>query len=140
MRIESSEEGNVLVEFIGLIVALLIPISIIAGACVSIAQSYLATDISARSASRAFVVSSNEARAVTNSRRAAAATFKDFDISKSSASVAISCSKVPCLTPGGYVTVKVSRKVNLQLPLKLGPRSILVSAQHTAVVDELRTP
>jgi hypothetical protein len=134
----SNDEGNVLVEFIGVIVALLVPISIIAGACVSIAQSYLATDVSARTASRAFVVSSSEARARTNSKSAALVALNDLDTA--SALVAISCSKTPCLTPGSYVTVKVSRKVKLQLPMKLGARSIFVSAQHTAVVDELRTP
>jgi hypothetical protein len=138
MRKTSNEEGNVLVEFIGVIVALLVPISIIAGACISIAQSYLATDVSARAASRAFVVSSSEARARTNSKSAALVSLNDLDTA--SASVAISCSKTPCLTPGGYVTVKVSRKINLQLPMKLGARSILVSTQHTAVVDELREP
>ena len=140
MRKISSDEGNVLVEFIGVIVALLIPISTIAGAATSIAQSYLATDVSARAASRAFVVSSSESRAKTNSRHAALVAFNDVDNSRSSASVAISCSKTPCLTPGGYVTVKVSRKVNLQLPMRFGARSILVSAKHTAVVDELRAP
>ena len=138
MRKTSNDEGNVLVEFIGVIVALLVPISIIAGAGISIAQSYLATDVSARTASRAFVVSSSEARARTNSKSAALVALNDLD--PSSASGAISCSKTPCLTPGSYVTVKVSKKVKLQLPIKLGARSIFVSAQHTAVVDELRTP
>lgn len=138
MRKTLTDEGNVVVEFIGVTVALLIPISIIAGSCMSVAQAYLATDVAARAASRAFVISSSEAQAKTNSRSAALLTYKDLDPSKSGISIAFSCSFNPCLTPGGYVTVKVSQTVNLNLPMTLSARSILVSARHTAAVDELR--
>jgi hypothetical protein len=38
------------------------------------------------------------------------------------------------------VTVKVSKEVALNLPSAFGSRSIVVSSQHTSVVDELRSP
>jgi hypothetical protein len=44
------------------------------------------------------------------------------------------------LSPGGFVTVRVSKQVNLNLPRALGSRSVVVMSQHTAVVDELRSP
>jgi len=52
----------------------------------------------------------------------------------------ISCTKNPCLSPGGFVTVKVSKDVKLNLPRALGSRTVVVTAQHTSVVDELRVP
>ncbi len=133
------EDGNVIVEFIGVTVALLIPISIVAGASLTIAQSYLATDIAARNGSRAFVISSNEATAIRNARSAADLAMQDHKALDDQVVVRTKCTKTPCLTPGGFVTVTVSRKVHLSLPTNLGSRSIQISAQHTAVVDELRS-
>ena len=134
------EEGNVIVEFIGITVALLIPISIIASASLTIAQSYLATDIAARNGSRAYVISGNDAIANHDARSAANLAMQDYKALDEHVSVSISCTRSPCLTPGGFVTVSVSRQIDLSLPVNLGSRSVLVSAQHTAIVDELRSP
>jgi hypothetical protein len=38
------------------------------------------------------------------------------------------------------VTVRVSKEVVLNLPRALGSRSVVVTSQHTSVVDELRSP
>ena len=133
-------EGNVIVEFIGITVALLIPISIVASASLTIAQSYLATDIAARNGSRAFVISSNDSNANQDARSAANLAMQDHKALDGQVSIATTCTKNPCLTPGGFVTVTVSRKIDLSLPINLGSRSVVVSAQHTAIVDELRSP
>lgn len=135
-----SERGNVIVEFIGVTVALLIPISIVSGASMTIAQSYLATDIAARNGSRAFVISTNDRSANNDARSAAKLAMQDHNSLDDRVKIRIICTKSPCLTPGGYVSVVVSRQIELSLPVNLGSRSIKVSAQHTAIVDELRTP
>ncbi|MDP4666977.1 MAG: hypothetical protein NWS06_03060 [Candidatus Nanopelagicales bacterium] len=135
-----SDNGNVIVEFIGVTVALLIPISIVASASLTIAQSYLATDVAARNGSRAFVISNNDATANNDARSAANLSMQDHKALDENVSVSTACSKNPCLTPGGFVTVTVSRQIDLNLPINLGSRSVLVSAQHTAIVDELRSP
>ena len=134
------DDGNVIVEFIGVTVALLIPISIVASTSLIVAQSYLATDIAARNGSRAFVISRNDATANQDARSAANLAMQDHKALDENVSVHTTCTKNPCLTPGGFVTVTVSRQIDLSLPINLGSRSVLVSAQHTAIVDELRSP
>jgi hypothetical protein len=140
MRIIKSDQGNVIVEFIGITVALLVPLSIIANSSIMVANAYLSTDISARTAARAFVLSSSDASGSRAANSAAALVAQDFDSRNSAITTKISCSKNPCLSPGGFVTVKVSKEVALNLPSAFGSRSIVVSSQHTSVVDELRSP
>jgi hypothetical protein len=140
MRIIKSDHGNVIVEFIGITVALLVPLSIIANSSIIVANAYLSTDISARTAARAFVVSSSDASGSRSANSAAALVAQDFDSRNSGIATKISCSKNPCLSPGGFVTVRVSKEVKLNLPRAFGSRSVVVESKHTAVVDELRSP
>ena len=135
-----SDAGNVIVEFIGITVALLVPLSIIANSCILVANAYLATDISARTAARAFVVSSSDANGTRAASSAAGLSAQDFDSRNAAIMTKISCTENPCLSPGGFVTVKISKEVKLNLPAAFGSRSVLVTSQHTSVVDELRTP
>jgi hypothetical protein len=135
-----SDAGNVIVEFIGITVALLVPLSIIANSCILVANAYLATDISARTAARAFVVSSSDANGTRAASSAAGLSAQDFDSRNAAITTKISCTENPCLSPGGFVTVKISKEVKLNLPAAFGSRSVLVTSQHTSVVDELRAP
>ena len=140
MKLFTSNKGNVIVEFIGITVALLVPLSIIANSSIIVANSYLSADISARTAARAFVVSSSDASGSRAANSAAELVANDFDSRNQEITTKISCSKKPCLSPGGFVTVIVSKKVKLDLPRALGSRSLVVTSQHTAIVDELRSP
>jgi hypothetical protein len=140
MRRTKVEDGNVIVEFIGITVALLVPLSIIANSSILVANAYLATDVSARTAARAFVVSSSDANGSRAANSAAGLIAQDFDSRDAAITTKITCSKNPCLSPGGFVTVRVSKEVRLNLPRAFGSRSVVVASQHTAVVDELRSP
>jgi hypothetical protein len=140
MRRTKVEDGNVIVEFIGITVALLVPLSIIANSSILVANAYLATDVSARTAARAFVVSSSDASGSRAANSAAGLIAQDFDSRDAAITTKIACSKNPCLSPGGFVTVRVSKEVRLNLPRAFGSRSVVVASQHTAVVDELRSP
>jgi hypothetical protein len=135
-----ADNGNVVVEFIGITVALLVPLSIIASSSTSVANAYLSTDVSARTAARAFVVSSSDAGGIRAANSAAGLVAQDFDAHNAAITTKVTCSKNPCLSPGGFVTVRVSKEVALNLPRAFGSRSVVVSSQHTAVVDELRSP
>jgi hypothetical protein len=139
MNTWNQDDGNVVVEFIGVTVSLLVPLAIIASACISVAGGYLSTDISARSAVRAFVVSADEVTAKRNAISTSRLVAQDFDGRQPKIATKISCTKRPCLSPGGFVTVRVSRDIALNLPRFLGPREVTVASQHTLVVDELRT-
>ena len=140
MKLFTSNEGNVIVEFIGITVALLVPLSIIANSSIMVANAYLSADISARTAARAFVVSSSDSSGSRAANSAAELVANDFDSLNQEITTKISCSKKPCLSPGGFVTVIVSKKVKLDLPRALGSRTVVVTSQHTAIVDELRSP
>jgi hypothetical protein len=140
MRHIKSDSGNVIVEFIGVTVALLVPLSIIANSCIMVANAYLSTDVAARSATRAFVVSSSDTNGTRAANSAVGLTALDFDRKNGGLATKITCTKSPCLTPGGFVTVKVSKEVKLNLPRALGARSVTVTSHHTSVVDELRAP
>ena len=140
MKLFTSNEGNVIVEFIGITVALLVPLSIIANSSIMVANAYLSADISARTAARAFVVSRSDSSGSRAANSAAELVANDFDSGNQEITTKISCSKKPCLSPGGFVTVIVSKKVKLDLPRALGSRSLVVTSQHTAIVDELRSP
>jgi len=140
MRRTKVEDGNVIVEFIGITVALLVPLSIIANSSILVANAYLATDVSARTAARAFVVSSSDASGSRAANSAAGLIAQDFHSRDAAITTKITCSKNPCLSPGGFVTVRVSKEVRLNLPRAFGSRSVVVASQHTAVVDELRSP
>jgi hypothetical protein len=140
MRRVKADDGNVIVEFIGITVALLVPLSIIASSSIMVANAYLSTDVSARTAARAFVVSSSDASGNRVASAAAGLVSQDFDARDAAITTKITCSKNPCLSPGGFVTIRVSKEVKLNLPRAFGPRTVVVSGQHTAVVDELRSP
>jgi hypothetical protein len=140
MTRHTSDAGNVIVEFIGITVALLVPLSIIANSCILVANAYLSTETAARMSARAFVVSSSDASGTRAANAAVGLTAQDFDLVKAEMTTKISCTKNPCLSPGGFVTVKVSKDVKLTLPRTFGSRSVMVTAQHTSVVDELRAP
>lgn len=140
MRRIKTDDGNVIVEFIGITVALLVPLSIIASSSIMVANAYLSTDVSARTAVRAFVVSSSDAIGSRAANSAAGLIAQDFDSRDAAITTKITCSKNPCLSPGGFVTVRVSKEVRLNLPRAFGSRSVVVASQHTAIVDELRSP
>jgi hypothetical protein len=140
MRRVKADDGNVIVEFIGITVALLVPLSIIASSSIMVANAYLATDVSARTAARAFVISSSDASGSRAANSAAGLLAQDFDSHNAAITTKITCSKNPCLSPGGFVTVRVSKEVRLNLPRAFGSRSVVVASQHTAIVDELRSP
>ena len=140
MRRIKTDDGNVIVEFIGISVALLVPLSIIASSSIMVANAYSSTDVSARTAARAFVVSSSDASGSRAANSAAGLIAQDFDSRDATITTKITCSKNPCLSPGGFVTVRVSKEVRLNLPRAFGSRSVVVASQHTAVVDELRSP
>lgn len=140
MKFLASDDGNVIVEFIGITVALLVPLSIIASSSIMVANAYLSTDVASRTAARAFVVSSSDKSGYRAANSAADLVAKDFDSNDREVNTQISCTKNPCLSPGGFVTVRVSKEVRLNLPRALGSRSVVVAAQHTSVVDELRSP
>jgi len=132
-----NDVGNVVIEFIGVVVALIIPITIISNLSILVSRSFIATESASRAASRAFVVSDTEAKARMRAQATAKVALQDQGVFDKSVSIKISCTKSPCLSPNSYVTVSVQRQVLLALPAPFGSRKIIVKASSTSVVDEL---
>lgn len=133
----ASDSGNVVVEFIGLVAALLLPIVFVATSCWEVACSYFAVSSAAHAAGRAFVVTSSESDARLRVQRIEKVVMNEYGLSTRSLHSSISCSQKPCLTPGGLVTVAISRDLALSIPF-FGQRHVTVWGTHSAVVDEAR--
>jgi len=133
-----SDEGNVVIEFIGVLTALIIPLTIIASACIDVSRTFIGTEVAARAGSRAFVISSSDSSGRSHARNATRAAMQDQGVWDGSVTTSFKCSQNPCLTPGGYVTISVRKTIHLSLPANLGSRSINLTSNHTAVVDEIR--
>lgn len=134
MRI-SNEQGNATIEFLGFLVALVLP-SVIGITILGAVLSAQETGVSAaREAARVFV------RAQTHSEAHSAAQesverilgYKNLRTERPSE---ISCTETPCLTPGGNVTVTVYVHVDVLFTAK----GLTVQARETMPVDELRAP
>ena len=135
MKVFREQRGNVTVEFVGVIVALLIPVMFIAVSCVGVVRTYLVQDAAANSAVRGFTISQNELLANARARAVVATVLRDHHMSSKEVNVLISCTQRPCLQVRAVVTVTVQRPFVVQV---LGPwlsRTVLVSATHSAMVD-----
>lgn len=138
MKFLEVQRGNVLIEFVGVVVALLLPVTFIATSCVGVARTYLAQDVAASNATRSFVISQTQSLAFARARAVVATSLRDYNISSSSASVGITCSANPCLQQKAVVTITVRRPYVVSV---LGPwlsRTVIVSATHSAMVDSGR--
>ena len=131
------ENGNVVVEFIGIVMALLVPITFVSTSCWEVARTYLALSSAAHASARAYVVTELESTAHSRSTRVVKAVLTERGIPVSSTHTKIVCSANPCLTPAGLVTVSIRRDVVISVPV-FGKRSVIVWGTHTAVVDEAR--
>lgn len=135
------EEGSAIVEFVWLGLLLLVPLLYIVLAAFEVQRTAFASSAAARSATRAFVTSPDQA---TGHARAAAATRLAFrDQGLDGGSVRITCRPDPaaCLSPGSVVVATVASRVELPLvPGIFGSQTpaIEVDARHDSPYGEFR--
>jgi hypothetical protein len=137
MKVSNSEAGNVSLEFIAIVAALLVPLTFIASAVAGVAKTNIAQESAARAAARAFVVAQSSQMAYARARAVAATVLSDFGIARNQVQTAISCSDTPCLTPGEVVTVTIKRSYTVQVLGTWVNRSITISARHSVMVNGL---
>lgn len=135
MNNRHGEHGNVSLEFIAIVVALLIPLTFIASAVSALAKTNIAQESAARAAVRAFVVAPNSQIAYSRSRAVAATILRDSGISVNQVETLITCSGTPCLTPGEVVTVTIKRVFNVQLIGSWANQRMTISTQHSVMVN-----
>jgi hypothetical protein len=137
------ERGTAIVEFVWLGILLLVPLLYIVLAVFDTQRAAYAASAAARSASRAFVTSPDQATAYARAEAAARLAFGDQDIEAADFTLVITCKPDPdrCLTPGSIVAAEVHSAADLPLmPTALGghtPR-IAVEAVHRSPYGTFR--
>jgi hypothetical protein len=130
-----AERGNVSIEFISVVVALLIPLTFIASAISGIAKANIAQESAARAAARAFVVAPDTQLAHARARAVAATILKDAGIASNQVQTVVTCSQNPCLTPGEVVTVTLSRNYTVHLIGAWTNRNMEIITRHSVMVN-----
>jgi hypothetical protein len=137
------ERGTAIVEFVWLGILLLVPLLYIVLAVFDTQRTAYAASAAARSASRAFVTSSDQTTAYARAEAAARLAFGDQGIDAADFTLVITCRPDPdrCLTPGSVVAAEVHSATDLPLmPTALGgntPR-IAVEAIHRSPYGTFR--
>ena len=124
-------------EFIGIVVAVMVPLAYVAPGCWAVVVNQLAMQSVVHGASRAYVLSDTTAAAAARVKTVADATAARYSIPPSAVRVSVTCSTPACLVPGELVTVSASRIVDVGAPF-VGRVAITVRASDTAVVDVSR--
>lgn len=132
-----SDEGNVVVEFVGIVIGMLIPIIFVADACWSVAQAHLAMREAAVSSARGFVSSQGSSQGAYRMNAIVSDVVSQVGIIPSEVSRDISCSQANCLAGGTQVTVRLNYAVKFSLPI-FGNINIPISDSHTEQVDEIK--
>ena len=138
------DTGSAVIEFLTLGVLMMVPLVYLVITLGRIQAASFAVDGAAREASRAYVDADSEA---AGSSRAVAVTdlaLRDQGFERSALrGPAISCSRSPCLTPGGQVAVSVAVAVVLPGVPGVVDRfvavHVIVRSRHTAAVDTFRS-
>ena len=137
------EGGTALVEFVWLAILLLVPMLYIVLAVFETQRASYAASAAARSASRAFVTSPDQASAYARAEAAARLAFGDQHIEAADFTLVITCRPDPerCLTPGSVVAAEIRSAADLPLmPTALGSNTprIAVAAVHRSPYGTFR--
>lgn len=137
-----SERGSMLIEVLFLMVLLMLPLFYLVGTLGRLQAGAYAASASAREAGRAYVTAQDESSAPGRSAAAANLVFDAHGFDAGQGSVSISCSSVPCLTPGAQI--EVNSVVQVDVPLipdfmaGAVPTSVSMTSSHVEPVDAFR--
>lgn len=137
----ADDVGSASVEFVLFGVALLVPLAYILVTIFAVQSAAYGVSSASREAGRAFVQTPTGSDPHQRAYIAAWVALRDHDIELAPSALVISCSAVPCLTPGATVDVNIDLEVALPLvPALFGeaPAAVGVNGRHTAVVDRFR--
>ena len=138
MFLDNTEGGRASLEFLVLSILLILPVMFLGMSLASIQGATIAAETAARNAVRIFVQETSESRARTAVERSVAIALSNHGIDR----VAVlerECSRSPCLSPGGVVTIRVGVHAPLTstdlIPGAAGDESRLVVAEASGVVS-----
>ncbi|RLV49846.1 hypothetical protein D9V37_08135 [Nocardioides mangrovicus] len=138
-----TEQGTAIVEFSWLAILLLVPLVYIVLGVLDTQRTAFAATTAARSATRAFVTSPDEASAPARARAAARLAFADQGLDQAPLDLRLHCTPQPsnCLSPGSVVFAEVRSSVRLPLfPAALGHQApaVAVDASHQSPYGTFR--
>lgn len=133
------DNGNAILEFVVLGVALLVPCLYLVLSLGAVQSAAFAADVMVRDAARIHATERDPARARARADEHLRLVREDFRLGGRE-KLSILCSKTPCASPGGTVTARV--RITVPIP-GLGPAlgssgPIAIGAQHTIEVGEHR--
>ncbi len=142
-RLRRGDEGNAVVEFLGVTLVLLLPLVYLVLVVSRLEAAAFAVEGAAREASRVFVAADDEQQATARAIAVTGVALADQGIHDDPAhAIAFDCAATRCLTPGSEVAVTVAVRVPLPFvptwARSVVPLEVPVSARHVAVVDRFR--
>lgn len=134
------DEGGAAVELVAAVVLLLLPVIYLVVAISDVQAAAFATEGAARDVVRAYVIADDDRTAAGRADAVAELALDDHGLSTKGATVDVTCSATPCLTPGTEIAVRVAAEVVLPGTdvLGLDGLSFTVAADHRGVVETLR--
>jgi Flp pilus assembly protein TadG len=134
------ESGNAIVEFVYLAVLLMVPLVYVLLTVFRVQAATYAVSSATREAGRVYVSSADSGAARGRALTAATIVMADTGLRLSPRDLHITCSAIPCLTPGATVNVSIGYDVALPLmPTFFGsPARVHVDGRHLEVVDRFR--
>lgn len=131
------DEGSAVIEFVGLVLLLLIPVLYLVLSVGRVQAAAFAVEGAARDGARLAVRSPDEATAVSRARAVTALALTDQGLPADGAEVRVRCDPRGCNTPETRIEVRVRTAV--PLPFLPGRGAVPVSATHTMTVDRHAT-
>lgn len=139
---EAGERGSALVEFLGGMVVLLIPLVYLVLTLSQIQAAAFAAEGAAREAGRHLATAPSIDQGLRSAQLSVVTAFSDHGIDVDGTdALDVHCLADPCLEPGAHIGIDVGIEVPLPLPDFLRaalPLSVPVSATHVVAVPELR--
>lgn len=126
------EDGNAVVEFVGVLAVLVVPAVIALLAASALLMGQTALGAAARDGARAFVRADTVAQGYEHSERLAQQALDSRGV-QAQALVDVQCLATPCLSPGAAVTFTV--QADIEMPFL---HSVKLTREATVAVDELR--
>lgn len=130
------EDGNASVEFIGIAVALMVPMAYAIIAMAQLQSAVYGITGAVQMASRAYVHASSDATGRFAAARSAAIAGRNHGLLITMDDVTITCGAANCLTPGQEVKVLV--RTTARIGAAGFTRSVPLHAARTVVVDPYR--
>lgn len=136
MAVSQWDRGNATVEFIGIAIAMMVPLAYGIIAMSQLQSAVFGIEGAAQMAARAYVQASNDTMGRFAATRSAAIAGRNHSIVIAAADVTVVCGVANCLEPGTEVRVEV--RASARIGLAGFSRNVPLRAHRDFVIDPYR--